>query len=130
MTTITDLTKPSTWAERISKSETSVQLNLIHNEVTELFKITPEMLNGGDFKENVVDKMMTVVGDLPIDTMITSSPVSEGIDLLHHTTKLGINLLNKEIIYFSLTGKAKTVIPVVYRPKLVLKITEVTCLTW
>ena len=101
MTTVTDLTKPSTWAERISKSETSTKLNLIHSEVSELFKIAPEMLEGATLKEEVADKMLAAVGELPVDVMITPSPVSESIDLLHHTTKLGGDLLNKEVIYFS-----------------------------
>ena len=105
-------------------------MNRIHNEVTDLFKVKPEHLDGNELKEDIMEKMLVSITDLPLDTMATVCPVTDNIEILHHTTKLGGDILNKEVIYFSLTGKGKTAVPVIYKPKSILKLAEVQCPTW
>ncbi len=34
----------------------------IHSEITELFRIAPEVLDGANLKEDVADKMLAAVG--------------------------------------------------------------------
>ena len=128
-TTPTGTTKPETWLQRITESEVSQSLNRIHNEVTDLFKVKPEHLDGNELKEDIMEKLLASVVDLPLDTMATVCPVTDNIEILHHTTKLGSDILNKEVIYFSLMGKGKTAVPVTYKPKSILKLAEVQCPT-
>ena len=90
----------------------------------------PEHLDGNELKEDIMEKLLASVVDLPLDTMATVCPVTDNIEILHHTTKLGSDILNKEVIYFSLMGKGKTAVPVTYKPKSILKLAEVQCPTW
>jgi hypothetical protein len=130
---VTDLTipmKPTTWLERLEGDEVSVRLNRIHNEVVNQFKITQDRLDGDKLSDISIERMMTSIADLPLDAMITFCPVSDNIDVLHHTSKIGGDILNKVITYFSLTGAGETAVPVVYKPSSALKVTEIQCPTW
>ena len=121
--------KPKTWLQRIKDFDVSQSLNLIHNEVMNLFKVKPEHLDGNDLKQDIMEMMFASVADLPLDTLATVCPVTDNIEILHHTMKLGGEILNKETIYFSLMGNSKTVIPVTFKPKSILKLAEVQCPT-
>ena len=74
--------------------------------------------------------MMDLVKDLEVDTMIKYSSVTESIVTLHHTSKIGGDILNKEETLFSLLGHSTTAYPLVFKPTSLLTITEVTCPTW
>ena len=130
MSTVTDLTQPSTWAERIEKSDVSPKLNLIHHEVTALFKTAPDMLENGTLKKEEVERMLTAASALPMDTMVTISPINKTIEILSHTTKLGGDLLNKKVAYFSLVLTGTSAVPVVFDPESILSTVEITPPTW
>ena len=130
MSTITDLSSPTTWLERVKDSEVSKRLNHIHDEVVEIFKVNNDDLEDDQLKESARKRMMDEVKDLPLDTMITLSPVTEGIDVLHHTSKLGGDILDKKEVYFSLLGYSESALPVAYKPSSILTVTEVQCPTW
>ena len=74
--------------------------------------------------------MMTVF-ELPLEKMITFSPVSKKLEILRHTTKLGGgDLLNKQVLYFALIGQAKEEISIAFETKSVLTVTEITPPIW
>ena len=68
--------------------------------------------------------------DLPIDIMMFPSPVTEGLTILHNTSKVGGTILDKDETYFSLMGGGDTAIPLVYKPSAIFKVTEIAVPTW
>ena len=125
MLSVTDIIQPSTWVERVEKSEVSTKLNLIYHEVIALFKTAPDILEDDNLKEEAVKKMLMAASVLPMDTVVTLSPINSNIEILHHTMKFGGDLQNKEIIYFSLIGTGTSTVPVVYSPKSILSTVEI-----
>ena len=118
--------KPKSWSETFTLTEESVSLNKIHKEVVDLFKVT----DANELDESSRQKMIDSAKDLPLDAFIIKSPVDESIQVLHHCSKIGGDLLNKESIYFSLYGAEFTAIPVVFKPKSILTIAKVDCPSW
>ena len=92
----------------------------------DLFKVT-----GIDELDDVSRaKVLNPVKVLSLDALLIQSPVHNGMELLHHMTKIGGTLLNKKEIYFSLFGTEKLAIPITYNPKSILTIAKVSCPTW
>ena len=118
--------KPKTWAETFRTTPESTALNKIHGEVVDLFKVT----SADKLDENSRQKMFDQVKNLQLDAMIFKSPVDESLQVLHHSYKLGGDLLNKEEIYFSLFGGGTVAVPVVYKPKSILTIASIDCPGW
>ena len=125
MATPTD-TKPKTWAETFRITPESKALNKIHGKVVDLFKVTSIDALNKDSRQ----KMFNQVKDLQLDTMIFESPVGESLQVLHHSYKLGGDLLNKKEVYFSLFGGGPVAVPVVYKPKSILTIASIDCPGW
>ena len=130
MTTATASTKPSTWRDRIALSDESIRTNLVHNEVVAMFQTSNDNIVDGNIEESVRKTMLDGAKDLPVDIMMFPCPVSEGMNIVHHTTKVGGTILDKEEFYFSLAGAGDTAIPLVYKPTALLTVTEVTAPTW
>ena len=82
--------KHDTWLKRITYLNVSRRLNLIHNEVVELLIVDSVV----DLTESVYKSMMDSVKDLEVDMMITYSSVTNSIATLHHTSKIGGDILN------------------------------------
>ena len=70
--------------------------------------------------------MLNTTKDLPIDNMVFSSPVTDGLNVVHHTVRVGGALLKRDEIYFSLVGAGATIIPLVYKLTSILQVTEIT----
>ena len=130
MNSATALVKPSTWLERISSSDVSNRLNLVHNEVVAMFSPTNDKIHNGEIKESAGKLMLDEAKDLPIDTMMFPSPVDKGMTVVHNTAKVGGTILDKNEIYFSLAGASDTAIPLVYSPTAIFKMTDITAPTW
>ena len=122
---MTTTPKYDTWIKRITDSDVSKRLSQIHNEVVELFNVNSAAV----LSESACKSMMDSVKDFEVDTMIIYSLVTESIATLHHTSKIGEEILNKEETYFSLLGHGATTYPLVFKPISLLTITEVTCPT-
>ena len=89
---MTTTPKHNTYLKRITDSDVSKHLNQIHNEVVELFNVnSAAVLSKGACKS-----MTNSVKDLEVDTMITYSSATKIIATLHHTSKVGGDILNKE----------------------------------
>ena len=123
-------TKPSTWRDRIARSDESMRINLIHNEVVAMFKTSNDNVLDNKIKENARKMMLDEAKDLPVDIMMFPCPVTNGMSIVHHTTKVGGTILDKEEFYFSLAGAGDTAIPLVYKPTALLTVTEITPPTW
>ena len=119
-------TKPKTWAETFRITPESTALNKIHGEVVDLFKVT----SADQLDENPRQKMFDQAMNLQLDAMLVKSPVDDSLQVLHHSYKLGGDLLNKEEIYFSLFGGGTVAVPVVYKPKSILTIASIDCPGW
>ena len=74
--------------------------------------------------------MLDAAKDLPVDIMMFPCPVTNGMNIVHHTTKVGGTILDKEEFYFSLVGAGDTATPLVYKPTALLTVTEITAPTW
>ena len=59
MSSATASTKPSTWRDRIARSDESMRINLIHNEVVAMFKTSNDNVLDNKIKENA-RKMMLI----------------------------------------------------------------------
>ena len=114
--------KHDTWLKRITDSDVSKCLNQIHNEVVKLFSVNSAVV----LSESACRFVMDLVMDLEVDTMITYLLVTKSIVTLHHTSKVGGYILNKDETYFSLLGHSATSYPLVFKPTSLLTITEVT----
>lgn len=94
-------TKPTIWLERIADSNVSNRLNIIHNEVEALFKVS----SNDDLDKSARKKMMDSVRDIEINAMITYSSVTDSIEIL----------LEKQETYFSLLAHGDTGFPLVFK---------------
>ena len=130
MTSTTAPTKPSTWRQRIAESDESIRINLVHNEVVAMFQVDDADVLDGEIKESARKPMIDKAKDLPIDIMMFPSPVTDGLTILHNTSKVGGTILDKHETYFSLMGGGDTAIPLVYKPSAIFKVTEIAAPTW
>ena len=85
----------------------------MHNEVVAIFKPTNEKILNGEIKESARKPMMDEAKDFPVVTMMFPSPVTNGMAILHHMTKVGGTILDKDESYISLVWAEPTVIPLV-----------------
>ena len=79
-------TKPSTWRDRIARSDESMRTNLIHNEVVAMFKTSNDNVLDGKIKESARKTMLDKAKNLPVDIMMFLCPVTNGMNIIHHTS--------------------------------------------
>lgn len=78
--------------KKVAESDESKGLDLIHTEVVELFKVK----STDEIEEKARKKMMKILTNLNKDTILLKYHVSNEMVLLHHVSKVGGDLLNKD----------------------------------
>ena len=91
MTSTTSPETPKTWLERLSTDETSKQLDAIHPEFINLFKIE----NGDKLDENARAKILDSITKIDTTAILLQSPVNGEMMLLHQLNKVGGTIINK-----------------------------------
>ena len=72
---------------------------------------------------------MGYIMNLNLNVIIFKSPLDDMI-ILHHTNKIGGDILNKSTEYFGLFGEGKIIIPQRFKPESILKINEIEGPSW
>ena len=126
MTTTTDLTEPTTWLERLETDESSKQLDSIHQEVVDLFKIP----NADPLSDDARAKMMERISKISTNAILMQSPVNGEMMLLHQVSTVGGDIINKNEEHFGLFGATSTAIPMKFTSKAILHCNEVECPFW
>ena len=91
---------PKTWLKRLSTDETSKQLDAIHPEFINLFKIE----NADKLDENARAKYLDSITKIATTAILFQSPVNDEMMLLHQLNKVGGDIINKKTEYFGLFG--------------------------
>ena len=126
MTSTTPPETPKTWLERLSTDETSKQLDAIHPEFINLFKIE----NGDKLDENARAKILDSITKIDTTAILLQSPVNGEMMLLHQLNKVGGTIINKTTEYFGLFGDSNNAIPMKFNETSILHANEVECPSW
>ena len=126
MTNPNDKQEPTTWLERLVQDESSAQLDSIHEEVVDLFKI----INADALDDDERAKMMEEITKVNTNAILMQSPVNDEMMLLHQVSTVGGDILNKIQEHFGLFGSSNTAIPMKFASKALLQSNEVECPSW
>ena len=126
MTNPNDKQEPTTWLERLVQDESSAQLDSIHEEVVDLFKI----INADALDDDERAKMMEKITKVNTNAILMQSPVNDEMMLLHQVSTVGGDILNKIQEHFGLFGSSNAAIPMKFASKALLQSNEVECPSW
>ena len=123
-TTIQD--DPKNWLERLQQDKSSDQLDSIHEEVVDLFKI----INADALSDDERAKMLEKITKISTNAILMKSPVNDEMMLLHQLSTVGGDLLNRTQEHFGLFGADNAAIPMKFTSKALLHSNEVECPSW